>query len=287
MLVGWLAAAGASIGGAIVIVSMLVTIYLVLAKIVAETGLLYVLIPVPITRPFVYALSGLGTRTSLPSYFFASMFSGVLTRDLREASPVYVTHAMKLADSTEDAVRPRFVGALALALMVGFFVAGAATLYVHYSYANTLDQQQLSPIDSWATLDMPKGITLDSTVAYQPPHTGPIDGHNRAEHFAMGAIVVAVLSVLRLRFAAWPLSPVGYLLCYTWSVQLIWASVFVGWLAKVMILRFGGGKAYRAARPLFLGLIFGEMTAAGFWLLFSAVRAAAGLDYHAIKILPY
>jgi hypothetical protein len=287
VLIGWLCAAGASLIGASVLVLMIFTIYLVLAKIVAETGLLYVLIPVPLTRPWVYALSAIGQRTTLPTYFFASMFSGVLTRDLREASPVYITHAMRLTDDVPGAARPRFVGVLALSLIVGFLVAGAATLYVHYSYANTLDHQQLAPIDSWGTLDMPRGITLDSTVAYEPPHTGPIDAHNRAEHFAMGAGITLLLSVMRLRYAAWPLPPVGYLLCYTWSVQLIWASVFIGWLAKTTILRFGGGGMYRSAKPLFLGLIFGEMTAAAFWLLFSALRAAAGFDYHAIHILPY
>ncbi len=288
-LVVWLVLAGASLVGAIVLVLMVATIYLVLAKIVAETGLLYVLIPVPLTRPWIYALSGMGTRTTMPSYFFASMFSGTLTRDLREASPVYVTHALRVTDSSVG-TRGGGVGvvlALVLALVVGFFVAGASSLYVHYSYASSLDQQQQTPLDAWGTRDMPQILALDSAIAYQPQRGVPIESHSRLGHFTFGFGLTALLSFLRLRFAAWPLHPVGYLLGYTWSVQLIWFSVFLGWLAKAMVTRFGGSSLYQSARPVFLGLIFGEMSAAGFWLVITAMRAEMGLSFEAIRLLPY
>ena len=65
----------------------------------------------------------------------------------------------------------------------------------------------------------------------------------------------AALSVLRLRFVAWPLHPVGYLLAFSWPMKMIWFSLFVGWVAKVLLVRFGGVSLYRAARPVFIGLI--------------------------------
>ncbi len=41
----------------------------------------------------------------------------------------------------------------------------------------------------------------------------------------------------------------------------LWLPVFVSWFAKVLILRYGGLRAYRRALPFFLGLVLGEFTA--------------------------
>jgi hypothetical protein len=38
----------------------------------------------------------------------------------------------------------------------------------------------------------------------------------------------------------------------------LWLPIFVSWLAKVLILRYGGLRGYRRALPFFLGLILGE-----------------------------
>jgi hypothetical protein len=92
--------------------------------------------------------------------------------------------------------------------------------------------------------------------------------------------------MLRLRYESWPLHPVGFLLCSSYVMQTIWLSVFIGWLAKVLVLRFGGMDLFRAARTFFLGLVIGEAAAAGFWLIVSLVRVAMGLDYHAIRLFP-
>jgi hypothetical protein len=57
-------------------------------------------------------------------------------------------------------------------------------------------------------------------------------------------------------------------------------SIFLGWLFKYIILRYGGLRGYRTARPLFLGLIFGEYSIGGVWLV---VGLITGRGY---KILP-
>jgi len=43
--------------------------------------------------------------------------------------------------------------------------------------------------------------------------------------------------------------------------------VFLGWLLKTAITRLFGGGAYRKARPLFLGLIMGELLTVIVWTL--------------------
>jgi len=68
-----------------------------------------------------------------------------------------------------------------------------------------------------------------------------------------------------------------------------WAFVFVvflGWLSKVMLLRYGGSQTYRAAKPVFLGMIFGELLATVFWCVMSVVLTAHGDSFVNVSIRP-
>ncbi|HRU01765.1 MAG TPA: hypothetical protein P5239_08690, partial [Victivallales bacterium] len=41
----------------------------------------------------------------------------------------------------------------------------------------------------------------------------------------------------------------------------------IGWILKVLILNYAGAQGYRIARPIFLGLIIGEVFAAIIWAI--------------------
>jgi hypothetical protein len=80
--------------------------------------------------------------------------------------------------------------------------------------------------------------------------------------------------------------PVGYIVSMTWHAQIAWFSIFIGWLCKVLIVKYGGPRMFQAARPFFIGIIFGEALAAGFWLLVTMYLAHAGYDYQVVRFLP-
>ena len=122
-------------------------------------------------------------------------------------------------------------------------------------------------------------------VDYRTPE-GTKDRHSQAANFAVGASITSALSLLRLRYAGWPLHPVGFLLANSYPMQRIWFSIFLGWLLKVLIVRFGGASLFRSARPVFIGLIIGEASGAAFWLVVSLLRLSMGLEYRAINLLP-
>ena len=48
-------------------------------------------------------------------------------------------------------------------------------------------------------------------------------------------------------------------------IQVTWCmlSIFLGWLAKLTIIKLGGLQLFLKARPFFLGLILGHFTGAG------------------------
>lgn len=291
----WLVIAGASFIGAIVIVTFMMLMFLVVARVAAETGLIWIQIRATVLRPWIFMLnelpSALSARTTIHSYFYSSLFTNVFLWDLREALPVYSTHAMKVADSTvfppaEQRWRRQWplIACLMLALGVGYVVAGTSNLFVEYNYAASLDTTQVSPINENG-LNWPKK-TLEDTLQYSPPKTGPSESHSRIGHFVAGASITALLGTLHLSMVRFPLHPVGYLMAYSYILRWFWLSILIGWLLKVVIVRFGGSRMYAAARPFFIGLIVGECGAAAFWIVVNFVRHSMGLEFMAIRLLP-
>ena len=51
----------------------------------------------------------------------------------------------------------------------------------------------------------------------------------------------------------------------------IWVPVFICWVAKWMIIRYGGLKSHRRAIPFFMGLILGEFTMGSVWSIIGLI----------------
>lgn len=45
----------------------------------------------------------------------------------------------------------------------------------------------------------------------------------------------------------------------------------VGWIIKVLLLRYGGLRAYSTALPIFLGFILGDCVIGGIWSLVNMI----------------
>jgi hypothetical protein len=78
--------------------------------------------------------------------------------------------------------------------------------------------------------------------------------------YAFGCLATLILAMLRARFVWWPFHPVGYLVSGSFGLFRLWLPIFVSWLAKTLILRYGGLRAYRQALPFFIGLVLGEFS---------------------------
>jgi len=291
----WLWIAGASLAGAIIIVSMMMLLFITIARVVAETGLIFTQIRVPLHFPFAYALSqvpqSLVTRFTNRAYFLACSFNSIFTYDMRETLSVYATHALRLADvpGSEKSPQPggwKYFVALSSALLIGYLVAGASTLYFEYQYSTTQDVEHLSPLNPGGVDHAVRELTLNYAMNFDPPGTGPVASHNRPLHFGIGAIITGILAIMRGRFAAWPLHPVGFLMSNSLAMRYIWFSIFTGWVAKTLIIRLGGAKLYSAANPLFIGLIVGETASTFAWLVVSLVLHSLGMEYHTIRLMP-
>jgi len=78
--------------------------------------------------------------------------------------------------------------------------------------------------------------------------------------------IMALLMLARHHLLWWPLHPIGYPISAVWLMDELWFSIFLAWLIKLTVMKYGGPRLYRATRPFFLGLIMGQFVIAGTWL---------------------
>ena len=275
---------------------MLMLLFVITARFVAETGIVHSPALVPLFRPLQYMVMGGITHRPPVESFYLTAIHEATHYDMRETLAVYGSHAMRLADQTlfaeplkraDQAQRKlgrRFMMVLALALGVGYLFSWAGVLGTEYKYGATLDRTQDSPINYWGT-NSARWTVLEGTLAYQ-------DGvynlrHDPGMNFGFGFALTALLSVLRLRYVWWPFHPIGYLILQTFPGNILWPSFFAGWLCKQLVVRFGGHKLYQTARPFFVGIIVGESVAAGVWLVVSILLSQLGYLYVQVQVMPW
>jgi hypothetical protein len=83
----------------------------------------------------------------------------------------------------------------------------------------------------------------------------------------IGFFSTILLMVLRMKFFWWPFHPAGFAITTSWGMNIIWSCLFVSWLIKWVIMKYGGLKMHQRAIPFFLGLILGEFTVGSLWTL--------------------
>jgi hypothetical protein len=93
---------------------------------------------------------------------------------------------------------------------------------------------------------------------------------------SFGAILTYGMMLARSRFLFFPLHPLGYLVCLVFPAEMFWTSIFLGWLIKVVIARFGGNEEVRRVTPLFLGLVLGDVMMMLFWLVVDGLTGRTG-----------
>ena len=92
--------------------------------------------------------------------------------------------------------------------------------------------------------------------------------------------------ILTSRPGWWPLAPVGFLVCHSWYIQVAWASLLLGCVIKMLVVRLGGSSLLVRLRPMFVGLIIGEALTIGLWLVVSLALAGADLPFYRVMLSP-
>jgi hypothetical protein len=284
VMTAWLVWAGTSVAAGISIVLIGLTIYIVVARIVAETGLPLMQMPLFPSHFFQFVSSTLGIKASVGSFFYAQFIGGAMTHDTRESLATFKTTALQVRHLHPQISKRSTIAVMFLASLVALVLSFGATLVLEYQFANTLDNSNAVP-NRYALDTIPKGGLFDRVIPYATGR-GFTSVHDPATHFVFGGGTVLFLSLMSWRFGWWPLSPIGMLIVHTYPARLLWFSVLIGWLLRQLILFLGGAPAYKRCRFLFFGLMVGECAAAGFWMCVNLLLFYAGVEYKPVQLLP-
>jgi hypothetical protein len=158
----------------------------------------------------------------------------------------------KAAQITRIAQRSMMI-AIVIAIFVGMLTAFWGTIQniLVYGYSGCLVGDAYSQ-EAWnsmsAAVSLPQQPRVAATIA-----TG------------LGLLFTLFLGTMRMQFTWWLWHPVGYATCSTWSMERLWFCIFVGWVIKLVITRYGGAPMYRKVLPFFVGLVLGEFIVGNLW----------------------
>jgi len=281
-VLGWLLWVDVPLIWAMMLTALLFCFALGVTRIVAETG-------IPLMAPdsgYVTTLAKLipvTWRTAAGMYF--SGIVGVISGHLnRVCATTMMCHALGLDREATPRRHVRLAALLFGLLIISIVVGGAIQLIYNYTYASSLDGY-------WS----PIGYGGSGYFRHyaEPLLKDFVSGHvvdrayNQVGHICFGAGLAAFLQVMCQLSARWPLHPVALLFVGNWYAHRVWFSVLLGWLIKVLVVRYGGARAYRTVRTLFMGLIIGEVVAVVFWVSVAGIVAALGYEYKVVSILPF
>ncbi len=276
----WLMWAGVSPGWAVGCAVGILINALVATRLLSETGL-----PV---APYVHPMTALArlvpsTLTTAASTYFTTFCTSVVGMDWnRVCAGTMIFQGLALNERASSRNRRRLSLVFLLILAVSVVVAGAVYLMISYGNERTLNG--IWTINSWGSRVLERSAVAD-VRHFLTGHARPGAGAD-ATGILTGIGLALGLQFLCMRFPRWPLHPVALVFALGFFGQWLFASLFLGWLLKHLILKYGGARTHRAAEPLFIGLILGEVGAVVFWTAVTGILAGLGMEYHLVLILP-
>ena len=267
-LVGWCVFAGINPVLAFLIWMMYLVIAVGLTRLVVESGLLFVQQGFTPLGSIAQLLGGAHTALfPVSSIVPASFVSASLMTDLRGFLLPSFVQSFKLAHDNKIKMKPLLA---LIAAVVVITLAMGIWMNVRLGYVNGA-----LTLDSWFTQGGAQKPAQD-TAALLTGSDSRQFGWGNWLWLGMGGLLTFAMMAARSRFLWFPFHPAGYLIGLTYPMHTLWFSIFLGWLAKVTILRFGGNDIYRKAIPLFLGVVLGEVFMMLVWLVVDGIFGKTG-----------
>jgi len=177
--------------------------------------------------------------------------------DIRIFPMAECAQGLKLVEDCPPRKRRGIFGAIVLALAISFVASLWLSLFLAHKHGGIT-------LSNWYFVGgakAPYQLMSDKMVNPSPPS---VPGYLL---MGLGALTTVGLVALRACFAWFSLHPIGFAVGSVWLMDQLWFSIFLAWLIKALVLRYGGPVVYRKVVPFFLGLILGTYTSAAFWFV--------------------
>ncbi len=227
------------------LVIMMITIGLVRA--VAEGGILGFQAWV---NPFhlIRTLFGMDKAWTAPHLFTPLLvYFSVLFLDIKTFIAPAMANSIKIRDDLRLG-RARFHIAIVLCILFALFASVAAHLMLGYS-------RGADAMNGWFYSTFPKSL-YDQMASMAK--TLPVDASANRLWMGFGAALMGGLLYFR-QICFWLPHPIGLIMLVNPMMKTYWFSIFLGWLAKSAVTKYGNKDTYDRVKNLFIGLIVGEL----------------------------
>ena len=239
-LVFWLNSMGMSIEVAALLLLITLVLYIGVTRIVAETGLVFLDLPVNSNEMTVAVL---GSRNLSPSNLTALGLTHAISHNHRGIGLSSIIHGLKCADGIMQVKKIMFVAICAI-LLITFIVTNGYTIYAGSTGTGAHDFGPLRADGFYNQLVT--WLNNPFTLSYEEIY-----------FLLLGATVTGALLLLYYHFPSWPLHPIGYTVAYTDIINFEITSIFMIWLVKTVLMRLGGFEMYQKIQPAVIGVLLG------------------------------
>lgn len=182
-------------------------------------------------------------------------------RAYRSHAMPHEMEAFKMAQMTRTSMRGVLMACL-FAAMVGIVSVFWVTLHVSYQLGAA------GRIYGWSSLGF-GGEAYNRLSSWFTSPTKP--NADATWGMGIGFAIASALMLIRTNFQSWPFHALGFSISGGWSMMWAWLSLFVAWVLKTCVLRYGGLKGFRDSLPLCFGIILGDFVIGGIWTLLGLI----------------
>lgn len=248
VMVAWLALAGLPVWVVLAFLFTTLALFVGFTRLIAEGGLSDGSVPV---GPAAIVVSAVGS-SAIGAQGMVVLATTFFWTNGRSFAMTSAANSLKLGEGFGGSKRPLFWTML-LAMAVGLVSSMWVVMELGYSYG-ALNLK--IPGGKHGFYDYAAGLIRTPS---EPHLWGWINT-------GIGAGVMLLLMLARWYYVWWPLHPLGYPIGPTGIMDHLWFDMFLAWLIKVSVLRYGGVALYRRTRPFFMGMIAGHIVPGGLFL---------------------
>ena len=245
----WLGQMGIEAKAVALMMPAMFLVYLGTAKVVADSGLIYL---EPAAVAWNYSLLAVGGERSLrPLTHVANSLLSSNVNHVRGFTLPTMAHLCRLGDFVSGSRRRFFWWAFA-AFIVGLLASMLYTIWLAYTVGAHNFQHKFLVFGSG---QFHYGLSVDAVRDPRPILA--------VEYwlFIAGAVVLVLMNLMRYRFSWWRLHPLGFVLSGTIWARLESGTFLVAWFIKFLLLRLGGVSFYRRSKPFVVGMLLGYILA--------------------------
>ncbi|MDP6775993.1 MAG: hypothetical protein QGI83_04440, partial [Candidatus Latescibacteria bacterium] len=230
-------------------------LYVGLARIIVESGLIY--LRGPITAQsftwFSFGVAGMG-----PAGTAALALTYTFFCDAKTFGMTMFAHMPRLGVAMHPRRRRLLVPAVMLAALVG---AGTVVCFTAYYGYHVMGSYNFGVVSFNGSSNGAVGIWRTAANRILEGTVGT--AWDRVSWLGIGGAFTLLLYFLRYRFPRFPVHPIGFAVSGSEILRSSTSPIFIVWLVKVLLLRIGGLESYRRWAPLFLGMAVGYVVGIG------------------------